>query len=115
VTTKIVPGINGQCIHAEGRAPGDCDACWRDAENGSEIASLIARADDALVTALKATGQARTAIEELASNRVYDIELAEGTEGTDAEYELERAALSLRHVHRIIAHRKQILAEETGR
>jgi hypothetical protein len=114
MTTKIVPGINGQCIHAERRAPGDCDQCWSDAENESEIASLIARADDALVTALKATGQARSAIGELTGSRVYDIELAEGTEGPDAAAELERAALSLRHAHRIIAHRKRILAEEAG-
>lgn len=89
---------------------------WGDAENAAYIGELIARADDALVQALTATGKARGAIEELVSDRVYDIELAEGTEGPDAVAELHRAALSLRHAHRIIARRRQIAAEqEAGR
>lgn len=109
-TLKLAP----ECYHG-GIHPQQCDQCWGDAENASEIATLIARADDALAKALLATGAARRAVEELTSSRVYDIELAEGTEGPDAVAELERAALSLRHAHRIIAWRKRVLAEEEGR
>lgn len=88
------------CHHS--RNPEECEDCWRDADNAAEIRDLIARADDALVQALTATGKARRAIEDLMSNRVYDIELA------DAVAELNRAGLSLRHAHRILAARKRL-------
>lgn len=94
------------------RNPEDCEDCWRDADNLAEIRDLIIRADDALVQALTSAARARAAVEDLISNRVYDIELAEGTEGPDAVAELHRAALSLRHVHRILAARKRLLSEE---
>ena len=100
-----------ECYHSGGK-PEDCDKCWQDADNWAEIGRLVARADDALVKALTSAGQARAAIESLISAQVYDIEMAEGTDGPDAVAELHRAALSLRHAHRIIAHRKRLLAEE---
>lgn len=106
--------VAAECYHG-GVNPQRCEECWADAENAAEIRQLVASADDALAKALIATGTARRAIEELCSSRVYDIELAEGTEGPDAVAELERAALSLRHAHRVIANRKRILAEEEGR
>jgi hypothetical protein len=85
-----------------------------DAENAAEIRSLVAHADEALVQALAATGQARSCIEDLIGAGVYDIELAESAEGPDAVAELHQAGLSLRHAHRIIAHRRNRLAEEDG-
>lgn len=109
------PTLPAECWHNLGLSPEDCDQCQSDAVNASEIAGLIRKADDMLAVAMKATGQARAAIEELAGSRVYDIELAEGAEGRDAVAELERAALSLRHAHRVIAWRKRVLAEEEGR
>jgi hypothetical protein len=100
-----------QCDHGTCLICAGCRECEQEAEyalHDAEIRDLIATADGALVRALTATGQARGAIEDLISNRVYDIELAEGSEGPDAVAELLRAALSLRHAHRIIAARKRI-------
>ena len=109
------PVMPAECYCGSGKSPAECDQCCADAENATEIRRLILRADDMLAVAMKATGQARSAIEELTSSRVYDIELAENAEGQDAVAELERAGLSLRHAHRIIAWRKRVLAEEEGR
>jgi hypothetical protein len=95
--------------------PQDCDDCMRAAENAAEIRELVTRADEALRQALSATGKASGALGELAGNRVYDIEIAESLAGADAAGELERAALSLRHAHRIIAARKRLLAAEETR
>lgn len=98
-----------ECPHFRNAA--ECEDCWREAERDTEITDLVAKADNALVQALKATGQARTAIEELISNRVYDIELAEGPGGGDAVDELRQAGLSLRHAQRILAARKRLFGD----
>lgn len=97
------------CPHVRNRE--ECEDCWRDADNAAEIRDLIAKADAALGQAVQAVYQAHSAIDELRSDRVYDIELAEGGDGADAVTELEQAARSLRHARRIIAARKRIEAE----
>lgn len=98
-----------ECPHLRNRE--DCEDCWRDADNLAEIKSLVAHADEAISEALRATAQAGSALRDLISDRVYDVELAEG-DGTDAWTELERAALSLRHARRIIAPRRRLLEGE---
>jgi hypothetical protein len=98
------------CPHL--RDPRDCEQCWRDADNATEIRSLITHADEALKQALISLGQARSAVGDLASDRVYDVEVAETVAGADALEEMERAAMSLRHVHRIVADRKRLLDED---
>lgn len=111
--SKSIPlGIDGECPHAPGRNPEDCDSCWRDADNIAEIASLNESARTALAEAERRLSCTRSDIAELVSSRVYDIELAEGTSGADALAELDRALLSLRHVRRILGERKRLLDAE---
>lgn len=97
-----------ECWHSGGK-PDECDQCWRDADNAAEIKSLVVHADEAISEALRAVAQAESALDDLRSDHVYDIELADGG---DAKTELEQAARSLRHARRIIAARRRLLDEE---
>lgn len=82
-----------------------------DQEHGDYIATLVRETGEALLSALSYAAQAYAKVEELMSDGVYDVEIAEGN-GGDALAELDDAKRSLRNAKRIIAMRAALFPEE---
>lgn len=89
----------------------DCTECidgWARAEL-EHVEGLTRDFSSRTEEALRAATLARTAIAQLISNKVYDVELAEGAEGGDAIRELDAATAALRNVKRIAKVRRDLL------
>jgi hypothetical protein len=104
--------------HGHAEYPQFCPLCrddqdeWQadiEADHAAEIDGLTCTLALAADDAERVIAQALGALTELVSDRVYDIELAEGSDGADAKAELEAAARAIRHVKRIAAHRREVL------
>lgn len=84
-------------------------------DHESYIESLNGDLSDHIQAALRAVTDATRVLRELTSNPVYDVELAEGTEGADADAELATAARALRNVARIVAERNRLMNDQSAR
>lgn len=82
----------------EGPSPGEIED-----EHYGYIQELNEKLTGNLREALHGVAQARMRINDLL--QAYDIEYAEGTEGSDMQHALEQAAYHLRHAQRIAQHR----------
>ena len=81
-------------------------------QHWAEIDSLTCEFASKVEEAIRAVYETHRAVAELTGNRVYDVEMAEGSEGGDALRELDAAAFALRNVRRIAKWRRdRILAE----
>ena len=70
---------------------------------------------DQVSDALKSAREARAAVAELVSPRVYDVELAAGAGGDDALAELDGALRHLRNAARIAKWRRSLMPEDPAR
>lgn len=97
------------------RAEREAEEAEREKQHWAEIDQLTCDFMNKIEEAERAVYQTHKAVSELTSSRVYDIEMAEGSEGGDALRELDIAATALRHVRRIARWRRDlILAEEAS-
>lgn len=101
------PGIDG-CPHF--RDPKACDECAAEESHDLYIAQLVQALDGDIASALQFVSGATTSLLEL-RGPAYDIELAEGWDGSDAMTDLGDAAKLLRNVQRIARERLRLLRE----
>ena len=100
------PDIDG-CHHF--RDPENCNRCEDERAHDKVIESLVTNLDLFVAEARAHVREAVAALRELTSSHVYDIELAEGSDGSDGLEELADADRHLRNVYRIVRDRKRLL------
>src|SRR5579859_3504702 len=100
------PDIDG-CHHF--RDPATCDECAEERVHDQRIEFRVRMLDEAVGNAERAVGNATSILRELVSGDAWYIELAEGTEGSDALDDLTAAARLLRNVRRITSECKRLL------
>jgi len=86
----------GGCQHF--RDPSACDSCETEAQNAASIDHLVRQLPELIASAQRAVSEVRGTLDELMSNHVYDVELAESVKGVDAKDDLEAASRLLRNV-----------------
>ena len=86
----------GGCPHF--RNPSDCDSCETEAQNAANIDHLVRQFPELVASAQRAIFEVQRTLDELVSNHVYDVELAESVKGKDAEGDLSTASRLLRNV-----------------
>jgi len=102
------------CGHRVCRRCGDCEDCNQaddDESHGRYIAILVEQASERIALMLRELAKTGNAVRELTSSAVYDIELAESSDGADLKAALTDAGRSLRSARRIIEARKLLLGE----
>lgn len=113
---------DGHEFHAWGQYPEFCAKCRAEIaeyqadterEHAAVIDSLTANFAAQSAAASKAVYDTRHTLAELTSPKVYDIELAEGAEGTDALADLDAALRLLRNVERIATWRRSLYPATT--
>ncbi|MCW2899996.1 MAG: hypothetical protein JWO67_2261 [Streptosporangiaceae bacterium] len=87
----------------------ECLECEDEESYARNLRFLVGQLTDGLSTAERGIRLAATAVESLTGNAVYDIELAEGPEGSDARDDLQAAIRLLRNVNRIAQWRTGLL------
>jgi hypothetical protein len=102
----------GGCPHC--RDPKACEECAIEREHDQHIDYLNKMLGEQVADATRGTANAVKWLTELTSPAVYDIEFAEGWEGSDALADLEAAGKLLRNVQRIVNERQRLL-KENGR
>lgn len=107
--------------HGHGEHPSFCAACKNELATGeaeaqaardAHIDSLTCNFVTLAEEAERAVYQLRGTVSEMIE--AYDVEMAEGSEGTDALRELETAAAALRHVRRIAQWRRDLELRSAG-
>lgn len=93
------------------RDPSTCDVCAEEKIHGQHVDYRVKMLDECVNDAERAVRNATTHLRELVSGDAWYIELAEGTEGTDALDDLAAAARLLRNVGRIVREHKRLLKE----
>lgn len=91
------------------RDPATCDECAEEKARDQYIEYKVKMTDEAVGNAEKAVANAIANLRELVSGDAWYIELAEGTEGSDALDDLAGAARLLRNVYRITREHKRLL------
>jgi hypothetical protein len=100
---------DGGCDHF--RDPENCNECEDERARDKVIESLVVNLDLFVNEARANVRKAAEALRELTSSHVYDIELAEGSDGHDGLEELAATDGHLRNVYRIVRERKRLLKE----
>jgi hypothetical protein len=90
----------------------ECEAREREEAHANYIAVLVKDLGQHVDDALSELAKASWTLLELTSNEVYDIELAESSDGADALADLEDAARAARRARRIVRDRQRLLVEE---
>jgi hypothetical protein len=96
---------HGRCLACDG-----CDPCEMEAQRSSEIAKQVKELPGLIREAKHATAKVQAAFDQL-TGELYDIELAESTDGADAMHELLEVHRHLRNVQRIADARWQLERE----
>jgi hypothetical protein len=100
------PDIDG-CHHF--RDPATCEECAEEKAHDQYIKYRVRMLDEAVGNAGRAVASVTANLRELVSGDAWYIELAEGTEGSDALDDLAAAARLLRNVQRIVSEKKRLL------
>ena len=97
----------GGCYHF--RDPATCEECAEEKAHDRHVEYRVKMLDECVNDAERAIGNASANLRALVSGDAYYIELAEGTEGSDALDDLAAAARLLRNVQRITREHKRLL------
>lgn len=97
-------------VHPDDCICNECHERDLEADRAVQIEYLVKKAQESTADAITAAGKAAKALAEL-TGQVYDIELAEGPEGSDALSDMAEASKRLRNVSRILDHRRSLLDE----
>jgi hypothetical protein len=96
---------HGRCLECDG-----CEPCELDANATDEIGKWAEELPDLIRRAQIAVNHVRAGFTRLID--LYDIEIAEGPDGTDALHDLDKALRRLRNVKRIADARRAIAERE---